>query len=138
MSKTEGWNVFLLIVFLCGSGLCTDKPTRLTTKEAQMLVRASLSGETRRLPGLELVPTPDSKSDECCVTFDVLWRNPDPGSAHVQFVAVDLNSGDVWNPMLCERVRGREIQSLQVKLRRQHRIPDTTIKHARSTTQCCK
>lgn len=69
--------------------------SKLTIKEAQELVYFALPPATKRLPGLGLEPSKDATRD--CLTFDILWSNPGPGSAHVMFYTVDLRTGELWS-----------------------------------------
>ncbi len=107
--------------------------TRLTVSEAEALARASLSRETKTLPGLVLFTSPPAKKGSQCVTFDVLWTNPAAGSTHVQFITVDLASAQVLRPMTCEEIRTGLLRSVQEKVRMRHRIPSDQLE----LSSCC-
>jgi hypothetical protein len=99
----------------------------LTIGEAERLARAALSPETKRLPGLSLEP--DWKPRRC-VTFDVLWSNPGPGSVHSQFLTVDLQTAEVWSPTEWRRITTPALRTAQRSLRTRLRISDSEVKRA--------
>jgi len=106
----------------------------ITIKDAETLVLAALSREAKRLPGLSLDPAPRRGR---YVFFDVLWDNPGPGSVHVEFYTVDLQSAELWRGMLCEHVANRTVRQLQVKLRKPLGITAAAVKRAiREQTGC--
>jgi len=84
-----------LAIFVCSLLIGAVPESKvLQVPAARRLVFAALSKQTKRLPGLGVVPGPIEKGR--CVTFDVLWANPGVGSAHVAFYTVDLRTGAVW------------------------------------------
>ena len=100
---------------------------RLTIKEAEQLARAALSQDAKRLPGLSLEP---DRNPRRCVTFDVLWSNPGPGSAHSQFLTVDLQTAEVWSPILWKRVSTPALRTAQRSLRTRLHISDSEVTRA--------
>jgi hypothetical protein len=100
---------------------------RLTIKEAEQLARAALTPEARRLPGLSLEP---DKNPRRCVTFDVLWSNPGPGSVHSQFLSVDLQTAEVWSPTVWRRLTTPALRTAQRDLRTRLQISDAEVKKA--------
>ena len=111
----------------------TDVRKELTIKDAEPLVLAALSRKVKRLPGLSLDPAaPRGRY----VLFDVLWDNPE-GSVHVESYTVDLQSGELWRGIVCERVVNRSVGSLQAKLRSRLGITQAEVKAAiRDQTGC--
>jgi hypothetical protein len=105
----------------------------LTINEAEHLPRAALSAETQRLPGLSLESP--QKPGRKAVTFDVLWANPGPGSVHVQFLVVDLETAEVWELMLCKHVVTHSLQTAQRALRNRLSISPSEIKRARALAE---
>ena len=105
---------------------------RLTKAEAERLARAALSPQTKRLPGLALEPQqkPGSKT----ITFDVLWANRGPGSVHVEFLVVDLETADVWEPMLCRRVSTPSLAAAQRVFRKSLKTSASEVKRSREAT----
>ncbi len=99
----------------------------LTIREAEQLARAALRPETKRLPGLSLEP---DRNPRRCVTFDVLWSNPGPGSVHSQFLTVDLQTAEVWSPTVWRRVTTPALRTAQRSLRTRLHISDAEIKRA--------
>jgi hypothetical protein len=120
--------------FSVGPQSDTNGGKELTIKDAEALVLAALSRETKRLPGLSLDAAPRRGR---YITFDVLWNNPGPGSVHVDFYTVDLRSGELWRSILCEHVVSRTVARLQGKLRRRLGISPADVKRAiRDQTGC--
>jgi hypothetical protein len=69
------------------------------------------------------------------VTFDVLWANPEPGSVHVQFLAVDLDTAEVWEPMECKRVITSSLLAAQRSLRKRLKISLSEVRRARTVAE---
>src|ERR1035437_1579089 len=111
----------------------TDVRKKLTIKDAEPLVLSALSRKVKRLPGLSLDPAaPRGRY----VLFDVLWDNPE-GSVHVESYTVDLQTGELWRGIVCERVVNRSVVGLQAKLRRRLGITQAEVKVAiRDQTGC--
>jgi hypothetical protein len=98
----------------------------LTINEAERLARAALTPEAKRLPGLTLESNPKRR----CVTFDVLWANPGPGSAHSQFFTVDLQTAEVWSPTVWRRITTPTLRRVQRAVRMRLHISDAEVKRA--------
>jgi hypothetical protein len=86
----------------------------LTVREAEQLARAALRPETKRSTGLSLEA---DRNPRRCVTFDVLWSNPGPGSVHSQFLTVDLQTAEVWSPTVWRRITTPALHTAQRSLR---------------------
>jgi hypothetical protein len=99
----------------------------LTLKEAEQLARTALSAETKRLPGLSLAADPHPHR---CATFDVLWSNPGPGSVHVEFLTVDLETAEVWSPTVWRRVTTATLRTAQRAIRSRLHISDAEVRRA--------
>ena len=101
----------------------------ITLKEARKLAHLALSEETAKLPGLTLTPSPCDKAPCRCTTFDVLWSNRN-GSPHCCFYAVDMRTGEVWQPMLCERVKNPALESAQRAIRKRLGVTEAEYQEA--------
>lgn len=91
--------VLRLLILVCGPCEVSNSQERrstLSVNDAQTLVYDALPTKTKRLPGLTLAAG-TIESGGRCVTFDVLWRNPGPGSTHVNFYTVDLQTAAIWS-----------------------------------------
>ena len=116
--NVSGWAVVAAAAVLPGAVFAQVNPNKtarelLSVSEARELVYSSLRSATKRLPGLSLEPSKDAPGD--CLTFDVLWANPGPGSVHVDFYTVDLRTGNIWsgpNPP-CEKVTSQSLRARQ-------------------------
>ena len=130
----------ILIVSLFG-GMHTqgsEKSGTVTVQEARLLVRAALSAQTKQLPGLTLWISPeDEAKPPKCLTFDVLWSNPGPGSVHVGFWSVDMRTGEVWEPVLCKRVTNASLKRLQQSFRKRHGVTEAEYRDALTRGPCC-
>ena len=124
------WHAGTLLLLIAGLPLVKTLVAgdrNLTLQEAERLARAALTADAKRLPGLTLQPDPKPRR---CATFDVLWANPGPGSAHSQFLTVDLHTAEVWRPGVWERVRGAALANAQRLIRARLRITNSEVKQA--------
>lgn len=86
----------LLVGGICAVSKPEVRPKALSISDAKALVYRALPSDTKKLPGLSLeLGKPENGGR--CVTFDVLWTNPAPGSAHVDFYTVDLWNAAIWS-----------------------------------------
>jgi len=81
---------------LCAMPMTQGKVKALSVADARTLAYDALPVETKRLPGLALAAGKTESSGRC-VTFDVLWTNPGPGSAHIIFYTIDLQTAAIWS-----------------------------------------
>ena len=126
--------LFSAPLILWGRG--KERSKTLSITDAAGLVREALPTETKRLPGLSLVPG-EFKHLGRCVTFDVLWSNPDPGSLHVDFYTVDLQNAVIWSgPLPAELVFGPELARMQRDLRRKLGMPLSISTRAIRASPC--
>lgn len=88
--------LLVLVGVFCAVSRPEASPKALSVADGKALVYEALPSDTRRLPGLALEPG-ELESGGRCITFDVLWTNPAPGSAHVNFYTVDLWNAAVWS-----------------------------------------
>ncbi len=121
----------ILAILLAGEAVAGQR--QLTKKEAERLARAALTDETKRLPGLSLVPP--QKVPHRTITFEVLWANPNPPSVHVQFLVIDLDTAEVWEPMLCKPVVTPTLEIAQRALRNRLKISAQEVKRARDLAE---
>ena len=65
--------------------------------------------------------------------FEANWDNP-IGSVVVGFVAIDLRTGDAWNPVLCdEEYRSTKLRKLQIRIRKGMGLSDRRYAYLRQT-----
>jgi hypothetical protein len=115
----------------------THRPLILV-KEARHLVNLALPEKTKRLPGLTLwLSEEDEVNPPKCLTFDVIWSNPGPGSYHVGFWSVDRRTGEVWTPMLCKRVINKSLRVAQQSIRKRLGATDSEYQAALKNNPCC-
>jgi hypothetical protein len=110
---------------------------RLTLDEARTLAYEALSKETKRLPGLTFFTNEDKNLNTRCIDFDILWANPGLGSVHVEFLDVDLLSGEVWGPMMCDHKVNEPLKKLQKSIRVKHGITTEALEEALRQNPCC-
>ena len=125
------WLVCVLLAILTGSAAAGQR--QLKVEEVEHLARAALSAETKRLPGLSLER--QKQLPRRAVIFDVLWSNPGPGSVHVQFLLVDLDTAEVWEPTVCRRVITSSLLAEQRLLRKRLKISISEVKRARTLAE---
>jgi len=103
---------------------------RLTLSEAERLARVALSAATKHLPSPSLEPPliPPKKG----AMFDVVWADATPGSLHVHSLLVDIDTGEVWEPLRCERVSTPALETSQRRIRRQLKISVAEVNRARA------
>ena len=131
--------VLLLILGSCaGHNELQRQDSMLSVEEARRLVYEALPDSTKRLPGLTLWLSDEDKAKPSkCLTFDVLWDNRGPGSVHVGFWSVDMRAGEVWTPMLCERVTSGSLRKLQVSLRKKLGVSMSECEESLRHNPCC-
>src|SRR4051794_16190937 len=119
-------SVLCLAYVVCAAYLAAQSTAQreLATEDARHLARAALPSSVKRLPGLTLLSGPKRERPQRCVVFDVLWANPDAGSVHVGYWAVDMRTGEVWAPVLCERINTKALRSLQRAFRKRLSLND--------------
>jgi hypothetical protein len=130
MFLRESTRLGVMLLLLAGSArfqVLQGGDRTLTMKEAEQLARAALSSETKRLPGLALYADPHPLR---CATFDVLWSNPGPGSVHVEFLTIDLQTAEVWSPTVWRRVTTPSLRSAQRAIRNRLHISDAEARRA--------
>lgn len=111
----------------------------LTIVEARRIVNEALPKETKRLPGLTLwLSKEDQAHPPRCLTFDILWSNPGPGSVHVGFWSVDRRSGEVWMPLECRRVTNSALTKLQQEIRKRLGVSNEEWHEALKHNPCCR
>ena len=90
----------------------------LTEAEAKELVLAALGPDARKLPKLSLDANLSAIKDaQGFFGFDVTCDNPH-GSPVVGFFGVNRITGDVWELVLCRKVKTVELRRAQQILRR--------------------
>ena len=95
----HAWAILRVCAFVataCAILKPDNQSKALSISDAKALVHEALPSETKKLPGLSLEPG-ELQNGGHCVTFDVLWTNPGPGSAHINFYTVDLWNAAVWS-----------------------------------------
>ena len=69
--------------------------------------------------------------------FDILWANPGPGSAHVDFYTVDLKTAVVWRGGVSRKaVTTPELVRLQRTLRGKLGVTEKEFKQAIEDSVC--
>jgi hypothetical protein len=122
------WFCVAVLALLAPSAL--SEMRMISLEEARKLVWLALPQATRKLPGLTLVPDERPAPPCRCRTFDILWSNPGPGSVHSGFYAVDLRTGEVWTPMLCNRVTNRALKPVQRAIRKRLGVTELEYRQA--------
>lgn len=127
--------VFVFLPRLCPPA--NADPALMPLAEAKRLVYAALTKETRSLPGLSADLGNPKNGDGRCVTFDIIWANPEPGSVHVDFYTIDRRTGEVWRTMVCERVSNKTLQVQQRDVRRRLGVTEKERREAAEMPSCC-
>lgn len=89
----------------------------LSSQEAAQLVVSALPEKTAAAPGLEIQQMSDPYFPEFYF-FEVLWKNPGPGSVVAGHFAVHRRSGEVWDPLLCRRIVSSSLEQMQQRIRK--------------------
>ena len=103
---------------------------RLTLPEAERLALAALSTETRHPPSFSLEPPPIPPNNGAM--FEIVWADPAPGTIHLHGLLVDIDTGEVWEPVRCERLTTRALEKSQRTLRGQLKISPAEVNRARA------
>lgn len=133
------WTRLWIFAFLWSLCCCGEQPVKtLSLAQAKRLVYEGLPAKVRQLPGLSLVPG-GTKHEGRCVTFDILWSNPGPGSVHVDFYTVDLQTATLWSgPLPAELEAGPAVMKMQRSLRKRLGIPEQLSPRAVEESPCWK
>jgi hypothetical protein len=103
---------------------------RLTLSEAEQLALAALGAETAHPPSFSLAPPPISPKKGAM--FDVVWAAHTPTRVDVRALLIDIDTGEVWDPVRCERVTTRALETSQRRMRRQLKISSAEVNRARA------
>ncbi len=88
-------------------------------EDARRLVLALLKadGYDTESPNVALIDVTDASFPELD-NFEVYFK----ASTHVRFYMVERRTAELWEKILCEPVRGKEVEGIQKKLRRRYRL----------------
>lgn len=142
MTRHQWTGKGLYTLLVCGiSVLAAMEATRKTIpiSDARGIVYVALSKKTRQLPGVSVVPG-KAEDGGRCITFDVLWSNSGPGSAHIEFYTVDLQTAALWRgPRPPTEVEdGPRVVKRQLHLRRQLGLAGRVSKMEIEQSPCWK
>jgi hypothetical protein len=70
--------------------------------------------------------------------FDLIWANPGPGSVHIEFYTVDLQTGALWSGVDPTLVATPGLARLQRKLRKRLGIMTIDYERAIKAHVCSK
>lgn len=110
------------------------QPHILSVSEARKLVFEALGPETKKLSGLTLEP---GKPQGNCLTFDVLWSNPGPGSVHVAFYSIDLRTVVIRSPISCTVINKPSLLKLQRAARKRLGVSQKEYRESLQRAHCC-
>ena len=130
-----------LIIYISAIGAATaaensQQSKDISLSDAERLALKALTPSQKKLPGIEVY---NSSIADHCVVFEAIFNNPQPGSVHVDFLLVDLRTGEVWhgpNPP-CELVSSPSLKGMQKKLRTKYKISEADAERARREEPCC-
>jgi hypothetical protein len=103
---------------------------RLTLSEAEQLALAALDAETKHPPSFSLAPPPIPPKNGAM--FEIVWADPAPGSVHLRGLLVDIDTGEVWDPVRCVPVTTPTLETSQRRLRGQLQISPAEVNRARA------
>jgi hypothetical protein len=129
-------SILIACTIITGNCFAQAQSRTMTIEEARRLAYEALPSDTKKLPGLALLPDEGREKPVKCVWFDVLWDNPN-GSVHVGFWAVDMRSGEVWAPILCKRVTNGTLRKLQQAVRKKLAVTKAEHQAALRHSPCC-
>jgi len=89
-----------------------------------------------RLPGFR-VELMSKSIDPTFYFFEARWANPKPASVIVGHYAVDPNTGDVWDGVVCSEFTSPLLRRLQVSIRRRLGITDDKYRVLRRKGPMC-
>jgi hypothetical protein len=115
------------------------KRQEITLEEADDLVTALLRDRgSTKAPGFELVKYSVEDSPEFQF-FQAIFNNPNPiGSLNLGHYAVDRKTGDVWNAIVCERMKSASLTRLQRAIRIRIRLTESDYRKARRPGPMCE
>jgi hypothetical protein len=116
-------------------GLAEHAPRTLSVQDAQALVIAGAPRAARHLPGLYADGGRVVEKGRC-MPFDLIWANPGPGSAHIEFYTVDLQTGALWSGINPKLVTTPRLGRLQRKLRKRLGIKTVDYRRAVKAHVC--
>jgi hypothetical protein len=129
---------------LCSVGANSISGTehKITINQARALVWASLTPEALRLPNIQILSTDENSEDISSyadrnhprfLIFNVIWDGTPDGSVEIGFYAVDIYTGDVFDPTSsCPKYNNKKLDELQKKIRRSLHL--THIKYQKLKT----
>jgi|SRR5579862_424179 len=114
------------------------KGREITLEEAHDLVTALMKdrGNTTA-PGFSLEQYSDPHFPEF-LGFQAVFDNPNPGSFNLGFYAVDRKTGDVWNGIICERMKSASLKKLQRTIRLRIGLTESEYRKARRPGPMCE
>ncbi len=120
------------IVFFAGY-----KETSLTVNEelAHKLAISTLTASARRLPGMRF-DREKSPHPEAFYWFEVTANVPDGVSALLGYFAVNMRTGDVWNPVQCRKLTSTVIRHFQEQLRQKGAISTAELHQMADEAPC--
>lgn len=114
LSRTICVILFLgLLVPSAGTAQSTPPARAVTLPEAEGLVRQALDPRSLALPGfgLDNYKYPDNPD---FYFFEAAWDHP----SNLGHFAVNMKTGDVWDPFLCTRYHSRRLLEFQKVMRK--------------------
>jgi hypothetical protein len=101
------------------SGQSSDsRPRRIDSATAELLLKTALEGRKRGttgLPGFH-VELMQASLDRRFYMFEVTWANP-VGSIMLGHYAIDPETADVWDSIVCYEFRSSALRALQRRVR---------------------
>jgi hypothetical protein len=112
------------------------KRREITLEEAHDLVTALMEEHANtKLPGFSLEKYADPLPD--FIGFQAVSDNPS-GSFNLGFYAVDRRTGDVWNGVICKRVKSASLMRLQKRIRIRIGLTESDYRKARRPGPMCE
>jgi len=126
---------YLFIIAMTSSLPVAARTRDLSTDEARDLVIKALHSSQRKLPGLE-ASLSSGNQILGFYRFEVLWNNPNEGSAVVGFFSVNRATGDVWELVRCVKQQSRGLSRLQESLRKTMSLTRHELKENTNEAPC--
>jgi hypothetical protein len=134
--KSANCIFIFLMLHIFSWGESTLSTRLLTAEEATQLVIKAMPKRMAKLPGLSVdVGIPDRDFRDV-IFFDILWRNPAPGSGVAGHFSVYLQTGDVCDPIDWTVITSSKLMRLQKEMRKRIGLKDAKYQEIRKRGPC--
>jgi hypothetical protein len=131
-------NVLFVVLVVLGplvSPAAAQTRRKVSLDEAHELARSALDPVATKLPAFGFEDNPELLWQGFYM-FQAIWDNPD-GSVLIDNFAVDSNTGDVWNGVVCRECKRRSLRELQRTIRKRIGLTEKDYRKLRRHGPMC-